>query len=254
MIDRYLARIGLDGSDTSLETLHRAHVCSVPFENLEIPLGRPVLLDIPSLVAKIVDGGRGGYCFELNGLYAVFLEELGYNVSPRLGRVRMSDPNAPRAATHMTLVVDDQVIDVGFGAANPLGPIPLGEEATFGPYTWRTRRVTAPEGDEVWLVSLFDKPLYTFSDMQVHPVDYVIPNHFTSTHELSSFTHVVMAQRWQDDNVHVGITGFDLVERGPDGEATTKIEASDYGNALLERFGLSLASEEIERLVAFIAG
>ena len=77
MIDRYLARVGLDGSDTSLETLCRAHVQTIPYENLDVRLGREIRLDVDSLVAKLVDGGRGGYCYEHNTLFAAVLEELG---------------------------------------------------------------------------------------------------------------------------------------------------------------------------------
>ncbi len=77
MMDRsaYLARIGYEGALTpaieTLRGLHRAHVMTVPFENLDIHLGRPISLDPADLFRKIVVDRRGGYCFELNGLFAL---------------------------------------------------------------------------------------------------------------------------------------------------------------------------------------
>ncbi len=135
MLDRYLKRIGLDATTADVAELHRAHVSTIPDENLDIHLGREVLLDLDTLGTKMVDGRRGGYCFEQNTLFAGVLEELGHTVTRCLGRVRLSDQVNPRPATHMTLVVEDAVVDVGFGSANPLGPVPLGGQATYGPYT-----------------------------------------------------------------------------------------------------------------------
>jgi len=79
-LDAYLARIGYDGGvDPTVETLaalHRAHVLSIPFENLDILLGRPIRLDLASLQAKLIRARRGGYCFEQNSLFAAVLERL----------------------------------------------------------------------------------------------------------------------------------------------------------------------------------
>ena len=250
MIERYLRRIGLDPSGTpTITELHRAHVTSIPYENLDIHLGREIRLDLDSLVTKMVDGRRGGYCFEQNTLFAAVLEELGHTVTRCLGRVRLSDQVNPRPATHMTLLVDGEVVDVGFGAANPLGPVPLGGEATYGPYTWRTTRTRSPEGEDAWLVSLFDMALYTFTEAPQHPVDYVAPNHFSATHRLSIFTQVAMAQRWTPDDVQLGLTGLQLTERHPDGRTeVTMIDRGQLGSMLRDRLGLDLDDDEVEQL------
>ncbi|MEV3923618.1 arylamine N-acetyltransferase family protein [Actinomadura coerulea] len=80
----YLKRIGHDGGTAptaaTLRALHRAHVTSIPFENLEIMLGRPVDLSLDAVQAKLVERPRGGYCFEHNRLFAAVLERLGYEV------------------------------------------------------------------------------------------------------------------------------------------------------------------------------
>ena len=254
MIERYLARVGLDGGDHSLAELQRAHVQSISYENLDIHLGREIRLDVDSLVDKMIDRRRGGYCYEQNTLYAAALEALGFTVTRCLGRVRLSDAVSPRPATHMALLVDGLLVDVGFGAANPLGPVPLGGEATYGPYTWRTERTVSPEGEQVWMVRLFDMPLYTFTETPHHPIDYLTPNHFSSTHPLSLFTQMTIVQRWDDGDVQVGLVGLGLTERLPDGEVkTTSVDPGDLGDLLRGRFGLELDDDEVDRLARFNA-
>ena len=228
-----------------MATLCRAHVERIPYENLDVRLGREIKLDVDSLVTKLVDGGRGGYCYEHNTLFAAVLEELGYAVTRHLGRVRMGDPVSPRPATHMILTVDDQIVDVGFGSAVPLGPVPRGGEATYGPWTWRSVRETSPEGDEVWKVSLFDLPMFTFDDRPAHPVDYITPNHFSATHPLSIFTQFVIASIWRDE-ASIVLNGLQLKERRPDGsEHDTEIDPADLGDVLAEHFDLHLPAKDL---------
>jgi N-hydroxyarylamine O-acetyltransferase len=211
-----------------------------------VRLGREIRLDIDSVVQKLVDDRRGGYCYEQNTLFAAVLEELGFAVTRYLGRVRFSDNVSPRPATHMVLVVDDQVVDVGFGAAVALGPVPIGGDVTYGPCTWSSTRVVTPEGQDAWQVSLFDMTLFTFTDEPAHPVDYVTPNHFSSTHPLSIFTQFTMAQRWRDDDVQIGLVDRVLKERLPDGTShDTEIDPADLGPVLSEHFGLDLPSQDL---------
>src|SRR5438874_1301375 len=81
-LQAYLQRINYRGEQTptaaTLRELHRAHLLTVPFENLDIHLGRPILLDQAALFEKIVSRRRGGFCYELNGLFALLLRELGF--------------------------------------------------------------------------------------------------------------------------------------------------------------------------------
>jgi N-hydroxyarylamine O-acetyltransferase len=128
-VERYLARIGLDGPGdvglASLERLQRAHLTMVPFENLHVYYRRGVRTDESWSTQKIVDAGRGGWCFELNGAFAALLEALGYQVT-RLGAVVLleGDDGQP---SHLTLCVDldrPYLVDVGFGDAFTK-PLPL---------------------------------------------------------------------------------------------------------------------------------
>ena len=110
-VDAYLERIGADRA-TGLSDLHRLHQTAVPFENLSIHVGEPVPLAPGELYDKIVGRRRGGFCYELNGLFALLLEELGHEVTRLGARVNGGPP-----FDHLALLVDGVwLVDVGFGA------------------------------------------------------------------------------------------------------------------------------------------
>lgn len=121
-IARYLKRIHYEGllepNVETLRALHRAHMLSVPFENLDIPLGRPIALDEARLFRKIVEQRRGGFCYELNGAFAALLHGLGYDVSLLAARVFNAQGELGIEFDHLTLMVtlDERwLADVGFG-------------------------------------------------------------------------------------------------------------------------------------------
>ncbi|MFV2001077.1 MAG: arylamine N-acetyltransferase [Acidimicrobiia bacterium] len=119
-VDAYLERIGLNERPSidlaGLETLQRAHLSAVPFENLDVYARRGVHTDLEWSVAKVVERGRGGWCFELNGAFSDLLTRLGFRVHRLLATVLLPPPsNVP---SHLTIeVVLDQsyLVDVGFG-------------------------------------------------------------------------------------------------------------------------------------------
>jgi N-hydroxyarylamine O-acetyltransferase len=118
----YLARIGFCGpthpnSDT-LRDLHLAHMRTVPFENLDISLGREIVCDEERFLHKIVDLHRGGFCYELNGAFAALLRALGFSVTLLSARVSREDGSASPECDHLALRVDLEepwLADVGFG-------------------------------------------------------------------------------------------------------------------------------------------
>ncbi len=123
-VPAYLARIGLVGPITvdieSLRRLQYAHLIRVPFENLDIHLGRPIRLDLASLFEKIVSRRRGGFCYELNGLFAFLLSSLGFQVTLLSARAADREGSFGPEFDHLALLVDlDQpyLVDVGFGEA-----------------------------------------------------------------------------------------------------------------------------------------
>ncbi|MGW6918586.1 arylamine N-acetyltransferase family protein [Kitasatospora sp. NPDC054939] len=120
-VDAYLARIGLTRPPRAdlagLAALQRAHLHAVPFENLSIHLGEPIVLDPAALFDKVVTRRRGGFCYELNGLFAELLHALGYRVT--LLSARVSDrgvlgPPFDHAAVRVDLD-EPWLVDVGFG-------------------------------------------------------------------------------------------------------------------------------------------
>jgi N-hydroxyarylamine O-acetyltransferase len=118
----YLQRISYvgprDPTAAVLRDLHRAHMLTVPFENLDIALGRKIICDEESIVRKIVERRRGGFCYELNGAFAALLRELGFKVTLLSARVARQDGSNGPEFDHLTLKVDlDEpwLADVGFG-------------------------------------------------------------------------------------------------------------------------------------------
>jgi N-hydroxyarylamine O-acetyltransferase len=122
--DAYLDRMGLTRPITlnidGLRQLQYAHLMRVPFENLDIHLGRPIRLDVVSFFEKIVIGRRGGFCYELNGLFACLLKSLGFQVNLLSARTANREGGFGPEFDHLALRVDlDQpyLADVGFGDA-----------------------------------------------------------------------------------------------------------------------------------------
>ena len=127
MIDSaaYLERIGYSGPTAptwrTLRGLHLAHLRAAPFENLDIHLGRPIVLDEDALFAKIVSHRRGGFCYELNGLFAALLRDLGFGVTLLAAQYPRDDGVAPPETDHLVLRVtaadsdEPRLVDVGAG-------------------------------------------------------------------------------------------------------------------------------------------
>jgi N-hydroxyarylamine O-acetyltransferase len=121
-VKEYFKRIGYRGkpdpSLKTLQTIHRLHLLSVPFENLDIHFGSPIHLNTESFFNKIVKRNRGGFCYELNGLFFELLQHLGFNVQMLSARVASADGSWGPDFDHMTLLVqldEPWIADVGFG-------------------------------------------------------------------------------------------------------------------------------------------
>ncbi|MFG2523317.1 arylamine N-acetyltransferase [Streptomyces sp. NPDC048527] len=258
-LDAYLARIGFIGDvKPDLETLravHRAHLASIPFENLEIMLGRLVYLDPAALQAKLVRQRRGGYCYEQNLLFAAALERIGYSVKGLGARVRVG-ATAMRAVTHMltrVTVEDGQewLCDVGFGAQGLREPIPLrdGIEVGQGPWTFG---LVSEAGGVLVLRSLRPggwEEIYAFTLEERYPVDYVVMNHYTSTHPRSAFTHRPVVQRAAVDTQR-SLIDMRLSIEHPDGTRDERdVQEGELIDLLAREFGIELSAEDAARLI-----
>lgn len=259
-MDAYLRRIGYSGplapTVDVLQAIHHAHATTIPFENLDIPLGRGISLDMAALQEKLLVRGRGGYCFEHNLLLAAVLETIGFDVRRLVARVQ---PDKPGPRTHMMLNVhlDGRVwlADVGFGAAL-LEPIPLGDGVTSrqGAWTYSTRRRV----DGAWALREPGdgdaQDLYAFTGDPQHRIDYVIANHFTATHPSSSFANQVVAMRTTPQERST-LRGRTLATRRGDGASEEReIAAAELGEVLRETFGIALTAGEIARLRERVEG
>lgn len=246
-LDAYLARIGYgDRLRTDLESLsamHRAHIAAIPFENLDVQFGRPILLDAAAIQAKMVGQRRGGYCFEQNALFAMALGACGFEVEPCEARVRPKDAGAVLPRTHMVLrlTLDGRqwLADVGFGADGLVEPIALDggvveqlgvpyRVVAEGPLAVLQRR--APTGWEDQYAVLPDA---------AHPADYVVGNWFTSTHPSSPFVQTLTVQRIAGGARHVLRNLTYSVARGAYVE-TREIARGDLVPLLRDAFGLDV--------------
>jgi N-hydroxyarylamine O-acetyltransferase len=245
-LDAYLARIGI-AERPSLAELHRAHVTSIPFENLDPIRGVPVSLALEDLERKLVVERRGGYCFEHNLVLKAALEALGADVDLLLARVRLGGtPGAPRPRSHLVLrVAMEGAIwhaDVGFGRGSFLEPIPFGPGVGHDQSGWRFRVVQ----DESELVLQIDRKgewvdLYGFVPEPVPLVDVEVSNWFTSTHPRSPFVSNLIVSVQGDDGRCTSMSdrnGLELTEQTPTEATATPVAQSALPELLATRFGL----------------
>lgn len=246
-LDAYLARIGYRGerrpSLATLDALHLAHATTIPFENLDILLGRPIRLDIESLQAKLVRDRRGGYCFEQNQLFATALTALGFQVTQLAARVML---NAERVLprTHMLLLVEVEgqrlLADVGFGAEGLLLPVPF-VVGTPAARLDRVYEVIEHEGHFVLMLTDRAPPLalYRFSLEPQLLVDYEVANYFVATNPGSIFTQLLLAQRIAPGLRHTLRNRELIIDEA--GTITTHAVADDDAllNVLADEFNLS---------------
>jgi arylamine N-acetyltransferase len=209
-LEAYLARIDVPHArQPDLDTLRAivaGHARTIAFENLNPFTGRDVLLDAESLTAKLVHGGRGGYCFEQNLLLRGALDALGYRTTGLAARVMWGrPPDAPFTPRgHMLLRVDldegPHLVDVGFGGLTLTGVLrlePEVEQATpHEPFRlW-------PDGDYLQMQALVGgqwRPLYRFDLVEQFPVDYEVSNWYLSHNPASHFVTGLMAARPDTD-------------------------------------------------------
>jgi len=253
-LDAYLKRIGFEGERAptvaTLRALHRAHTTSIPFENLEIILGRPITLDLETLQNKLVHSRRGGYCYENVKVFAAALERLGYGITGLHARVTMG-AGALRPATHavlrVTTATDERVwlCDVGFGSGplEPLEFVPDGPEVDQD--GWRLR--LAQESD-LWVLyqhgadGWFDRHTFTLNPQ--YTLDYEVGNHYVSTSPRSPFTTRPYAQRFTGELHHV-LDGTTWTTDHPDGSSESRqVETAEVPKLLSDVFDIDLDPDD----------
>ncbi len=192
-----------DGAPTlaTLQDIHQAHAIAIAFENLTPLMRQPVKLDLPALLDKLVEGGRGGYCFEQNLLLRHALAALGFRVTGLAARVRWNVPeDVVTARGHMLLRIDladgPYLADVGFGGLTLTAPLrlapDLAQQTPHEPFRLVEQgtgyALQAQVGGE-W------RPLYTFELQEQHQPDYEVSSWYLSNHPRSHFVTGLIAAR-----------------------------------------------------------
>lgn len=254
-LDAYLDRIGYDGPlAPTLETLkaiHHAHALSIPFENLDVLAKRPINLDLASLQKKLVTEKRGGYCFEVNALFAAVLRELGFSLTTLIGRVRWMLPEEMDAGRlHMLMRVELQegsyLADVGFGGLTMTGPIRF-ETGVEQQTPHEPRRLLEHEDGLELQAKIAGEwtPIYRFTLEPHRRTDYEVASWYTSTHPSSIFVQFLIAGLPQEGR-WLSLFNRDFKIRGLDGKAEARVldSADEIAEVLDTYFGIRLSEED----------
>jgi N-hydroxyarylamine O-acetyltransferase len=274
-LDAYLARIAyrgpLERDHATLAAVLAAHMAAIPFENLDVLLGRPVRLDLEGLQAKLVSARRGGYCFEHATLLGAVLDRLGFAPVTHTARVTVIVPRAEAPRTHMFLTVTLPegrfVIDPGFGALAPRVPVPLplpgadeGAIASIGDEQHRVVREREREGEGgrdtggcgAWLLRA--KRGDTWVDAWVttmerdYPVDFELGNFYTWRHPSSPFVNRLMLRALLPDGRVSAMNRDVTFVRGGRTETRRLASRAELRALLAEHFGVDLPPGEVEGL------
>ncbi len=245
----YCQRIGhSDPLAPTLETLRALqarHLASIPFEAIDVLLGRGVDISHQAVEAKLIGARRGGYCYEQNGLFRRVLGAIGFEVDPLVASVRwMATPGEPPPPrTHMVLRVWIEgapwLVDVGFGSAVPSAPLRIDTRDVQGTGDGRYRiiplgagfLVQAEAGDR-WL------PLYDFSSEPMLDEHYELFNWFTSTHPSSHFRRQLIVTRATPEARYALLEGRLTVRRSRGEVERSHLSPGEIAHALEDVFGL----------------
>jgi N-hydroxyarylamine O-acetyltransferase len=247
-VDDYLARIGADRPQRAdleaLRTLQRAHLGTVPFENLSIHLGEEIRLDDEGLLDKIVRRRRGGFCYEVNGAFALLLRHLGYTVTMHSARTWGRDGYGI-PMDHLALQVHlDGVawlVDVGFGR--------------FIHYPIRLD-TTAPQPDPggVYVVTPHDNPAgrpdldissddgheYRLDARPLELADFGPTCWYQQTSPRSHFTRSLTCSRLTDDGGRVTLSGHKLIRTQNNERTETMLTDEETMQVYRTQFGIEL--------------
>ncbi len=252
-VEAYLQRIGAEAPRKGLtleylDELIRRHQCSVPFENLDIyDYHRPISLEIPDLFDKIVTRRRGGYCFELNGLFLQLLRDLGYNAWPCVCRGLLR-PGVASPILHRAVLVrlDHKVYlcDVGFGGPSSSCALPL-EEGT--PRTCLGKTFYLRKAADTWWTVVQqhteeeDQEVLCFSTSVMEPVDFIPLSYYCSTAADSYFLTQRMASLRTPEG-SISISGMTFKETsGKTIQETLLDSPALLEDVLRTRFGMLLS-------------
>ena len=260
----WLTRIGYSGPLTpTVETLNRlifAHSHSIAYETLDIMLGHPPKLDVPTLQRKMIANRRGGYCFEQNMLFRAGLRSLGYSITSLQGRVvRGLAIDAPRPAIHMLLKVElpegSYLADVGFGNLAPTSAlllVPQIEQET--PH--EVMRFIDVGGELTLQARLKDswQHIYRVIPYPRYDGEYEITNWYTATHPETPYQGNIIVAKPGPSRSRITMYNARVTVRDADGRADKRwlADEREFKDVLCGEFGLNMSDQEIEDCVAIM--
>lgn len=228
-IGKFLARIGMDPempvilNRAFLGRVQAGCVTAIAYENLDILEGKPIRLTPDALYDKIVTRGRGGYCFELNGLLSYMLREMGFTVTERFARYLRGETEIPMRRHRVSIVSladGNYMCDIGVGQIAPRLPLKLeaGLVQTQNGETYKFER-DPRHGWVLWdMYHGVWQEYICFNDDEAYDVDYVQPSFFCETHPDSPFNKEPMiaiktedGRRTIDGRVYKVFRGEELV-------------------------------------------
>ena len=252
-IDRYLQRIGAGRPPAptlaALADLQRRHNAAIPFETIDTLLRRPVAIDLDSVQRKLLHEGRGGYCYELNGLFLELLRALGFDARALSARVLLESSDAPSPRTHRLSLVSidgvDHIVDVGFGGNTPTAPLRLDRrDPQETPH--ETYRLESDGAEYVLQVRIDGawRPLYRFDLHPQLPADDEVGNWYVCTHPRSSFLgqlRVALAGPGWRRTLGNGRVG--LHRSGQPSEHRPLVDSDDVIDTLQRGFGIRVPDD-----------
>ena len=250
--DAYLQRIKYGGdvqpTEATLRALHRAHLFTVPFENLDISLGREIICDEARILRKIVDEHRGGFCYELNGAFAGLLRALGFRVTLLSARVTSEEGTRGPEFDHLVLRVDLEepwLADVGFGECfiEPLRLDSRAEQSQEG-RVYRLARLPSEDGISVVeaMVEGKWKRQYTFSLRPRELSEFAGMCHYHQTSPQSHFTRQQICSLATPEG-RITLSGKRLIEQQAGVRRERFLAGDEEWRAILrELFGVVLPS------------
>ena len=240
-IDAYLKRINYTGPLTqtpeTLRALQVAHLLTVPFENLSIHSGEPIVLNEDALFTKIVEKKRGGFCYECNGMFAGLLRELGFEAAMLGAGVAHREGGFGPNFDHMALMVtlaDRWLVDVGFGDSF-VQPLLLDER---GEQVQGTRSFRIVDDGDLLILMRDSEPQYRFSLKPYGFTDYEEMCHFHQTSPESHFTQNLICSRVTGDG-RTTLSGMKLITTsGLERQEQTLRSREEYDRILRDKFGV----------------
>ncbi|GAM74643.1 N-hydroxyarylamine O-acetyltransferase [Vibrio ishigakensis] len=247
-LKQYLDRVGLNDapqvSESGLTTLQNAQHRRIPFENMDVAVGKKIELSEKAIFEKLITNNRGGYCFEVNGLMLRALEAFGFEAKPLLGRVHLAEQPSGRShqVSLVTLDGKEWLVDVGFGSQTPRQPLPvvLNTELVTDMQTFRLIEdaqfgiMLQIKEQDAWL------NLYSLDMAHVCSGDIEMGNHYTCTSPNSVFTSNCTAAMPNDKGIVTLLNDTLKIKTQHEVQEITLEDEASYQNALKVHFGIEL--------------